>query len=247
MYKLSNKGFGLIPVLLTLLILGSISGVGYYVYLNNASDNKKQTVKTNNTSSTEPNNSAYNEVELTKYCDEREKACISYDKTWEKTTTVSKDTESNIDRTSIKLVSNKYPGLTVNFRPYVYGIGGGCLEGFVVKANPISKAKSLYVYEAYSITQERSEGVANGPKTYLTGMSVISDTESKFNKVGNTDCLNIGVYTNNNYTDKRVAGVLSISYSNNKNAFTLESEAKNWFNGAEAQAGRKVLQSLSLQ
>ncbi len=248
MMKFSDeRGFGAIEGILILVIVGLVGFVGWYVWHNHAKTTTNSGVYAPPASSnvkTIAKSKTTTVPSLTKYCDSREKACITYDGTWTKKTTTQTGSDG-INRTDITLASKAFPGLTIYFRPYITGIGGACTPAFTANVISVKGAAYQRITEFYNDIREVRNGKSIGAIKYGLGMDVAGPNDgTNIKSNSSTICIGLGVYDNPNYKNHEIFGVLDVLFS--KKSVASKAEAQAWFESAEVKAAQKVLETLQL-
>mgnify|MGYP000113615574 CR=1 FL=1 len=181
----NKKGFSVVALLLTMLVITAVSFTGYYVWLNQ--DNKQE----KKSSLTDPNasNKQVGLEELnSKVCNSRDTFCLNYPESWKSTIEArDQNTPATQGDETITIVSPGGSKLTLHTN--VSGFGGVCNEGDV--STNITNVKSFKGNSSRSIVTTKSQD--DKTKVFL------STNEDSVPKVGiSTSCTYayLGLVTN---------------------------------------------------
>ena len=237
----SEKGFGLAGVLLVLLVIGAAGFAGYRIIgSKNAATITQPSTKQETATPKAPETAGQSET----YCDSIEKSCITFDSSWKKNIATFDDQDNNKQRQNLDLTSEKYPFVKITFSPYVYGVGGGCQSGDIIKSDDVKLAPSQKLIESSGTFQEFSNSKPFGPPKYFARLAVEDASVPSSVTVGKKDCLSLGLYANQNYKDGRYGALVARSTSD---YFATEKELTDWRNSDGVVAARKILASLNLK
>lgn len=240
----NESGFGVVEILLAIVVIAMLGGVGWYAYRSvRKSDSSNTQAGPTNQQSTPSNQS---EAKLEKYCDPIEKSCISFGNDWDKKT--SSFEQEGTERTSLVLENKANRKLTIDFKPYVYGVGGDYsdIQTTITSIQKVLPESTLYIVKGVFRQQEIKD--AKLVKQYyraLLGVGserYVKDGDLKVGKTNHGGSLFLLQYDVKS-SKKGAFGQLTASPGKE---FDSENQAMEWFNSDELKEAETVLRTLEL-
>ncbi len=221
--RLNNKGFGMMGVLLTVVVVVAVVGTGAYLYHKHSVDNKKVNSTTSSTTNTttSTNHQGLNTAGTDPYagwktyCVPTVKACVKYPSDW---------------------VTSQYGGLQNSACTEYASLTGPTNKdtssdiAYIVSIDDFSTSISSLKIVGMVVNNKPSYSVYNAP--YLSQNNI---------QVGATQAI---ADVNYNFTGNTGnAGLVGTPCANGYSSITTLDQAKDWFNTAEGKTVLKVIQS----